>query len=488
MMEKTKRITDSTQEIRTAVERGQYRQARVLAAAMRTEWPDAVEGWLWSTWLSDVPAQALRYAEHAHTLRPDSLTDKAITWAQKRLQGSQKGLANPQELDEISATMAALPPSEVAEVVQPRWFRVWDIALVVAAIVFLAVGGYAGWQYSQRPAPKTAQITPPPAIVLKRQAEALWAAGRQDEAIAMWEEAHRLAPDVPDIAVSLARAHVSISTGHLQNNAPDEALPHLKAAYELLPEEAAVLHEYQALQAYITGRDATQTGDWLLALEALTPLYQIDRGYLDVTQLLEVAMAGLAQAAQSNDNNSDRAFDQAREMAPGLALRTLMQPPEYSSLPGQDSFTPVPPLVRLSNKQVVVSINNQRMYVYENGQLIWEWTASTGESERPTIPGKYRIQSKFENARSNVWELWMPYWQGIYWAGSVENGIHGQVTFDSGGRLWEGYLGTRITFGCVMISDDHAAQLFNWAEMGTPVSIHWEWDPAWVPNENGDRS
>lgn len=487
-MEKLKRITDSTQEIRIAVERGQYRQARVLAAAMRTEWPDAVEGWLWSTWLSDVPEQALRYAEHAHTLRPTPITDKAIAWAQKRLRDSQKGLASPQELDEISATMATLPPTEMAEVVQPRWFRVWDIALVVVAIAFLTLGGYAGWQYSQRPAPKAAQITPPPAIVLKRQAEALWAAGRQDEAIAIWEEAHRLAPDVPDIVVSLARAHVSMSTGHLQNNAPDEALPHLKAAYDLLPEEAAVLHEYQALQAYITGRDATSAGDWLLALEALTPLYQIDRGYLDVAQLLEIATAGQAQAAQSNNNNADRAFDQAREMAPGLALRTLMQPPEYSSLPGQDSFTPVPPLVRLSNKQVVVSINNQRMYVYENGQLIWNWTASTGESERPTIPGKYRIQSKFENARSNVWELWMPYWQGIYWAGSVENGIHGQVTFDSGGRLWEGYLGTRITFGCVMISDDHAAQLFNWAEMGTPVSIHWEWDPSWVPNENGDRS
>jgi hypothetical protein len=22
--------------------------------------------------------------------------------------------------------------------------------------------------------------------------------------------------------------------------------------------------------------------------------------------------------------------------------------------------------------------------------------------------------------------------------------------------------------------------------MGTPVSIHWEWDPSWVPDANGD--
>jgi lipoprotein-anchoring transpeptidase ErfK/SrfK len=487
-MEKLKRITDATQEIRTAVERGQYRQARVLASAMRTEWPDAVEGWLWSTWLSEVPEHAVRYAEHARTLRPDPLTDKAIAWARKRLQEAQKGLATPQELDEISATMATLPPSEVPDIPQPGWFRLWDIALVVTTILLLVGGGYLWWQVAQRPAPKAAPVSAPPAIVLKREAEALWAAGRREEALTAWEEAHRLAPNVPDIVVSLARAHVALSTGHLQNNAPDEAFPHLEAAYTLLPEETAVLHEYQALKAYITGRDAIDAQEWELALEALTPLHQIDRGYLDVAHLMEVATAGRAQAAQFADNDADRAFDQARESTPGLALRTLMQPPEYSSLPGQDTFTPVPPLVRLSNKQIVVSINNQRMYVYENGQLIWNWTASTGEAERPTIPGKYRIQSKFENARSNVWELWMPYWQGLYWAGSVENGIHGQVTFDSGGRLWEGYLGTRITFGCVMISDDHAAQLFDWAEMGTPVSIHWEWDPSWVPNENGDRS
>ena len=161
-MEKLKRITDATQEIRTAVERGQYRQARVLASAMRTEWPDAVEGWLWSTWLSEVPEHAVRYAEHARTLRPDPLTDKAIAWARKRLQEAQKGLATPQELDEISATMATLPPSEVPDIPQQWWFRLWDIALVVTTILLLVGGGYLWWQVAQRPAPKAAPVSAPP--------------------------------------------------------------------------------------------------------------------------------------------------------------------------------------------------------------------------------------------------------------------------------------------------------------------------------------
>lgn len=172
---------------------------------------------------------------------------------------------------------------------------------------------------------------------------------------------------------------------------------------------------------------------------------------------------------------------------PGALLREALVPDaEYSNQPGQEQMPPAPLFANPANKHIVVSINDQRMYVYEEGVLLWEWVASTGEAERPTIPGHYRIQSKFEDARSDVWSLWMPYWQGLYWAGSVENGIHGQVVFDSGGNLWEGYLGTRITFGCVMVSDDHAAQLFEWTELGTPVSIRWEWDPSWQPDENGE--
>ncbi len=489
IMVEVKRMSGATQEIRTAVERGHYQQARVLASAMRTEWPDAVEGWLWSTWLSDMPEHAVRYAEHALMLRHDAMTQKAVEWARARRDEAQKGLASPEELDEISQTMAALPVSDEWDRDPPRWMKAWDVALAVVFVLLIGGGAWVWYTYQDGTTP-TPIVYPDlsPAIAAKHQAEALWAAGQRDAALVAWQQSYDLDSSIPDVAISLARAHVALSTEQLKANDPDSAYPHLAAAYQLMPDEPAVLHEYQALKAYITGRDAVHTGDWAIALDALAPLYEIDRGYLDVAALIGQATEGKAQSAQFGRNSAERAFEQARDAAPGLALRTLFTPPEISNQPGQETMPPLPPLMRVGNKHIVVSINAQRMYVYENGALKWEWTASTGESERPTIPGHYRIQSQIENARSNVWELWMPYWQGLYWAGSVENGIHGQVEFDSGGRLWEGYLGTRITFGCVMISDTNAATLYNWAEVGTPVSIQWDWDSSWVPNANGNRS
>jgi len=81
------------------------------------------------------------------------------------------------------------------------------------------------------------------------------------------------------------------------------------------------------------------------------------------------------------------------------------------------------------------------------------------------------VQSRIRNARSNVWHLWMPYWLGIYWVGGIENGIHGLPVQDSGTKLWEGYLGRRVSFGCVILADDAAKTIFDWAEIGTEVII-----------------
>jgi lipoprotein-anchoring transpeptidase ErfK/SrfK len=68
----------------------------------------------------------------------------------------------------------------------------------------------------------------------------------------------------------------------------------------------------------------------------------------------------------------------------------------------------------------------------------------------------------------------MPYWLGIYWAGSSENGIHGMPWNASTGRLtWDGLVGTRITYGCVMLNNGPAKLLWNMAYIGMPVIIKW---------------
>jgi len=78
-----------------------------------------------------------------------------------------------------------------------------------------------------------------------------------------------------------------------------------------------------------------------------------------------------------------------------------------------------------------------------------------------------------EMAWSSIWRLKMPYWLGIYNVGTVENGIHALPIRPDGSVMWGGLLGQRASYGCVILSTGAAKTLYNWAEIGTPVWIHY---------------
>lgn len=122
-------------------------------------------------------------------------------------------------------------------------------------------------------------------------------------------------------------------------------------------------------------------------------------------------------------------------------------------------------------KRIEIDVSEQRMYVWEGDTLIWEWPVSTGLPGYPTRYGTFHVQSKIPMAYSRPWKLWMPHWLGIYWAGGTENGIH-SLPIINGKKLWEGYLGRPISYGCIVVSTEAGELLFNWAEIGTTVVIH----------------
>ena len=120
----------------------------------------------------------------------------------------------------------------------------------------------------------------------------------------------------------------------------------------------------------------------------------------------------------------------------------------------------------------VVSISAQHCWVYQSGAVIYDWVCSTGRPSAATAPGTYFVQSKMDEAWGSAWNFWMPYWLGIYYAGDSENGIHGLPYDPYGGwKMWEGLVGTRITFGCVLLNDKEAETLYDLAYIGMPVTI-----------------
>jgi LysM repeat protein len=140
-------------------------------------------------------------------------------------------------------------------------------------------------------------------------------------------------------------------------------------------------------------------------------------------------------------------------------------------IPSPDALLPLPPV---ENKRIEVSIGEQRMRAYEDGQLKWDWVASTGLPSSPTSPGVFQIQNHEEMAYANQWDLHMPFFMGIYRPapdGEVMNGFHGFPSRDKKQLLWTKNLGRPVTYGCVLLDTKNAEELFRWADEGVIVEV-----------------
>jgi LysM repeat protein len=156
------------------------------------------------------------------------------------------------------------------------------------------------------------------------------------------------------------------------------------------------------------------------------------------------------------------------EANPGVEPGTLW-PGQQITIPSVDVLFPLP---LVPDRRIVIDISEQHLYAYEGDTQVYSFIASTGIDSSPTIPGVFQILSKEEEAYASSWDLWMPHFMGIYRTGpDFTNGIHALPTLSSGARLWEGYLGRPVSYGCIVIGLSEAAALYEWADLGTLVVI-----------------
>ncbi len=166
----------------------------------------------------------------------------------------------------------------------------------------------------------------------------------------------------------------------------------------------------------------------------------------------------------------------------GVSLETLAEANHLSDpssiyagqeliIPGVD-FIPPQPRQAGGPKRILVDISEQHLYAYEGEDLVYSFVASTGMNNATAI-GTFQVLNKLPSAYGSTWNIWMPYWLGIYWSGGLQNGIHALPILPGGGRLWAGYLGTPISYGCIVLGEYEAQLLYEWAEIGTPVVIQW---------------
>ncbi len=145
---------------------------------------------------------------------------------------------------------------------------------------------------------------------------------------------------------------------------------------------------------------------------------------------------------------------------------------QYVAPMAQNNSYAQAPFTDGGNKYILVDISEQHMYVYEGDVLVFSFVSSTGMNSATRV-GNFSVLNKIPYAYGATWNIWMPNWLGIYWAGSLQNGIHALPILSNGGQLWAGYLGVPISYGCVVLGAYESQLLYDWAEIGTPVEIRW---------------
>jgi lipoprotein-anchoring transpeptidase ErfK/SrfK len=120
--------------------------------------------------------------------------------------------------------------------------------------------------------------------------------------------------------------------------------------------------------------------------------------------------------------------------------------------PGREATKPQGPLI------ITISVDRQRMKVYDANGLFAETPISTGMKGHPTPMGVFSVIQKHKWHRSNIYsDAPMPYMQRITWSGIA---IHAGVV--------PGY---PASHGCIRMPNAFAIKMWNWTRMGARVVI-----------------
>lgn len=121
-----------------------------------------------------------------------------------------------------------------------------------------------------------------------------------------------------------------------------------------------------------------------------------------------------------------------------------------------------PPEISVTGKFIVVALSLQKVYVFEDGQLIDDFLVSTGKSSTPTVQGFFYVYLKFDKTRMTGPDYDTPDvpWTMYFYQGYALHGAY-----------WHNNFGTPVSHGCVNFPVSDAEWLYHWTPMDTPVLV-----------------
>ncbi|HVU10364.1 MAG TPA: L,D-transpeptidase family protein [Phototrophicaceae bacterium] len=149
--------------------------------------------------------------------------------------------------------------------------------------------------------------------------------------------------------------------------------------------------------------------------------------------------------------------------ANNLSDADFIYPGEVLTIPAAGVYeAPPPPAPTSVGKSILVSTEEQRIFAYQDGQMVRQDLVSTGLPATPTVKGDFKIYVKYVSTDMSGPDYFLPNvpYTMYFYAGY---GIHG--------TYWHNLFGMPMSHGCVNLPTDEAEWFFNWASVGTPVRV-----------------
>jgi tetratricopeptide (TPR) repeat protein len=485
---------------------GDHDSARAVFRRLIHQDPHNEDAWLWLSWVSESRQESLRLLEEARALSPDSeRIAEGIAWAREQLgitvegaNGRDRTAATPKPRSrrrkeavartkpapstraaalprQPEAQTASAPPKSYADELPSsgtgtrRMAAMLSSGAAIAAMVLLMLLVIT----QSRQDPRVVQaLELPPAVEVtatppaSQRAQPLWVQvdvaytrGDWNTAIDVLERIRQIDPQSAEARARLAEAHFNRGMRLIDANQLDAANQELDQAVRLDAGSHKLQQARRELRVYMEGLEAFWERDWPRAVETLQSIYTTNPEFRDTRTMLAQSYFELGISRQEA-----RVWDEAKE-AYQAAMELSGDMPEAQARLTQvlDEITPP--------RRIEVSLTTRQVKLYENNEVVRTYLSCTGRPTAPTLPGRYEIQSKMPMAYASKWDLNMPWWLGIYWAGGSENGFHALPILSNGTILWRGYLGQGCSFGCIVLDTEDAKAVYDWAELGTVVFI-----------------
>lgn len=182
---------------------------------------------------------------------------------------------------------------------------------------------------------------------------------------------------------------------------------------------------------------------------------------------------GSTYVVQRGDTLSSIALRYGTTVAALMAANQLTNPnfiyvgqrlviPNGVSTPAPAPSTP--PVTDYGGKWIDIDLTYQVLRAYAGQTLVFQTLVSTGLPATPTVVGTYRIYAKYVSAPMSGPGYYLP---------NVPYIMYFYRGYALHGTYWHSNFGRPMSHGCVNLPIADAEWLFNWAEVGTPVTVHY---------------